>query len=89
VIHRETSAVSRKWDACTIRSVAEPLKITFPPRAGSLLGGLKPVIGFAPRPRQAGTRPGLPAGWAAWLENRWVSVRDPWFRLRTLGAYRP
>jgi hypothetical protein len=25
---------------------------------------------------------------AAWLGNRWVSVRDRWFRLRTLGSYR-
>jgi hypothetical protein len=31
---------------------------------------------------------GLTAGWAAWLGNRWVSVRDRWFRLRTASAYR-
>ena len=31
---------------------------------------------------------GLPGGWAAWLSNRRVSVRDRWFRLRTRGSYR-
>lgn len=49
-----------------------------------------------PRPRRAPAYrrrrrrrlPGLSAGWAAWLGNRWVSVRGPWFRLRTLAAYR-
>ena len=48
----------------------------------------------SPRAR-ASRRPGgatlavRPApGWAAWLGNRWVSVRDRWFRLRTLGSYR-
>jgi hypothetical protein len=50
--------------------------------------------GLAPRPRKppAWQRhpwlSGLPAGWAAWLSNRWVSVRDRWFRLRTLSSYR-
>jgi hypothetical protein len=50
--------------------------------------------GLAPRPRKppAWQRhpwlSGLPAGWAAWLGNRWVSVRDRWFQLRTLGSYR-
>ena len=49
--------------------------------------------GLAARPRRppAWRRrrlAGLTAGWAVWLGNRWVSVRDPWFRLRTLAAYR-
>jgi hypothetical protein len=49
---------------------------------------------LAPRPRKPPAwhrHPwlfGLPAGWAAWLSNRWVSVRDRWFRLRTLSSYR-
>ncbi|MGD0062272.1 MAG: Clp protease N-terminal domain-containing protein [Streptosporangiaceae bacterium] len=49
---------------------------------------------LAPRPRKQPAwhrHPwlhGLPAGWAAWLGNRWVSVRDRWFRLRTLRSYR-
>jgi hypothetical protein len=55
---------------------------------------------LAPRPRRPPLRyrhrlryrprwlAGLPGGWAAWLSNRRVSVRDRWFRLRTRGAYR-
>jgi hypothetical protein len=31
---------------------------------------------------------GLPGGWAAWLSNRRVSVRDRWFWLRTRACYR-
>ncbi|MGD0703918.1 MAG: Clp protease N-terminal domain-containing protein [Trebonia sp.] len=54
-------------------------------------GAARPDL--APRPRRHPARrhrwlSGLPAGWAAWLGNRWVSVRDRWFRLRTLGSYR-
>jgi hypothetical protein len=50
--------------------------------------------GLAARPRPPAWRRrrrrlgGLTAGWAAWLGNRWVSVRDRWFRLRTASAYR-
>jgi hypothetical protein len=58
----------------------------------------RPDLGPRPRPRprprrlsawpRRPWRSGLPVGWAAWLSNRWVSVRDRWFRLRTLSSYR-
>jgi hypothetical protein len=50
---------------------------------------------LAARPRQAQRRqqrrrrlPNLTAGWGVWFGNRWVSVRDRWFLLRTRGSYR-
>ncbi|TVZ05148.1 hypothetical protein EAS64_11145 [Trebonia kvetii] len=45
-----------------------------------------------PRYRRMRYRPrwlaGLPGGWAAWLGNRRVSMRDRWFWLRTRASYR-
>jgi hypothetical protein len=55
--------------------------------------GAHPAL--AARPRQAQRRqqrrrrlPNLTAGWGVWFGNRWVSVRDRWFLLRTRGSYR-
>lgn len=39
------------------------------------------------RPRHPALR-GVTVGWRVWLGNRRTSVRDRWFRLRTLGDYR-
>ncbi|HEX3716263.1 MAG TPA: hypothetical protein VHV09_25960 [Trebonia sp.] len=53
---------------------------------------LRPLREHAARRRLSGRR--LPrrvrvlAGWAAWFGNRRAGLRDRWFRLRTLGAYR-
>ncbi len=42
------------------------------------------------RRRRRGRRPFLrfTVGWGAWFRNRWVSIRDRWFRLRTIRHYR-
>jgi hypothetical protein len=53
--------------------------------------------GLGPRSRQARLRrmrrrrsriARLTVGWGTWFGNRWVSLRDRWFRLRTAGSYR-
>jgi hypothetical protein len=62
-------------------------------RAAAARPDLAPRPRPRPRPRkrpawQRRLRLSVFAGWGAWLSNRWVSVRDRWFRLRTLSSYR-
>jgi hypothetical protein len=40
------------------------------------------------RPRRRSAFLNVTVGWAAWLENRQVSLRDRWFRIRTIRCYR-
>lgn len=40
-----------------------------------------------PRPRRIALL-NVTVGWAAWLENRHVGLRDRWFRIRTISHYR-
>lgn len=40
-----------------------------------------------PRRRRSALR-NLTVGWAAWLENRQVGLRDRWFRIKTISHYR-
>lgn len=56
-------------------------------RAAAARPGLGPRPGRAPfgyRHRRAGPL----IGWGVWFGNRWVSVRNRWFVLRTRAAYR-
>lgn len=39
-------------------------------------------------PRRRGTLLNITVGWEAWLQNRQVSLRDRWFRIRTISYYR-
>jgi hypothetical protein len=47
--------------------------------------GLGPSVKM-PRHRRGPLR--LTVGWGVWFGNRWVGIRDLWFRLRTAGDYR-
>jgi hypothetical protein len=42
---------------------------------------------LAPRLRRRWI-PSFTIGWGTWFSNRWVGLRDKWFWLRTLSAYR-
>jgi len=51
-----------------------------------------PGLGARPRLARRWVRhrrlPRVTVGWGVWFGNRWVSVRDRWFLLRTRAAYR-
>jgi hypothetical protein len=42
---------------------------------------------IAHRPRRRRILP-FTVGWGTWFSNRWIGLRNKWFRLRTLRAYR-
>jgi hypothetical protein len=75
-----------------VREVERRAGIDRPARAGAGRGpGTLPVAAALTRSRPRHRHPALlnvTVGWAAWLGNRRVSVRDRWFRLRTAGDYR-
>jgi hypothetical protein len=59
--------------------------------SGPAAAALDPRSGrsAAPRPRRPRRlRHGITVGWSAWFDNRRVSLRGRWFRLRTSRNYR-
>ena len=57
-------------------------------RAAAARPGLGPRSRRTPMRRRRSRAARLTVGWGTWFGNRWVSLRDRWFRLRTAGSYR-
>jgi hypothetical protein len=75
-----------------VREVERRAGIDRPVLTGAGRGpGMPPVAAALGRARLRHHHPALlnvTVGWAAWLGNRRVGVRDRWFRLRSAGDYR-